>query len=110
MAAWTRADLLDAQRSGTKLDVIAPGIDGCTIEAVREDDIVVAAPFGRAYVALQSIRTPAPKRFPPGARVATPYGRGVVREFRAADDALSYVVAFVDKGATGASTTWSEAG
>lgn len=100
--AWSRNQLLAFQREGQKLDAIAPGLNGCDILEVRDSDVIVKTQFpGKAYVQFASIRTTAPKIFGPGARVQTPYGRAVVKEYRESESDISYVVDYVDKGATG---------
>jgi len=100
--AWTRAELLCAQRDGRTIDVIADGLINCAILEVRENDVIVSTAFpGKAYVSFESVKSKPPKRFEPGTKVTTPYGSGVVAKLRISDDDISYAVKYVDKGATG---------
>ncbi|RYG44590.1 hypothetical protein EON67_11595 [archaeon] len=50
--------------------------------ACSDTDVVLQLPYGVAYVQVASITTLAPARYNAKTRVSTPYGRGVVKEFR----------------------------
>ena len=59
-------------------------------------------PFGTGYIRVKDIRSPPPQRFAPGDRVDTPYGKGVVRELRANEARIDYVVDLIENTLSGA--------
>lgn len=59
--------------------------------------MVIKLPFGTAYLQLDALREEdIPGRFTPGTRVATPYGKGVVKRVRTSDVHIDYEIALVD--------------
>lgn len=62
-------------------------------------------PFGTGYIRIKDIRTPPPRRFAPGERVDTPYGKGIVRELRASESHVDYVVDLIENTLSGAAPT-----
>lgn len=88
-----------ALRSGADLETTTKGLRGKLVE-VREHDVVLALPFpGRAYIRKTDIATAPPTRFEPGARVKTPYGKGVVRQRRMRPESpagMDYVVDLIE--------------
>lgn len=71
----------------------------------RENDVVLQLPFpGRAYIRLSDLKTQPPRRYEPGQRVRTPFGKGVVRLFRYRPETVAgcdYVVDLIENRMSG---------
>jgi hypothetical protein len=66
----------------------------------RESDVVVV-PFGTAYLQVSALAEAPPTRYKTGARIATPFGRGRIRELRRSEERIDYVVSLLDCRLTG---------
>jgi len=75
------------------------------VRLCRENDVVLQLPFpGRAYIRLSDLKTQPPRRYEPGQRVRTPFGKGVVRLFRYRPETVAgcdYVVDLIENRMSG---------
>jgi len=98
-ASWSPAEL--AAAVGRSVSTRTPGLRG-VLTQLRGEVCELAMPFGTAY--LRQTDLAPPPRHAPGARVRTPFGRGIVTARRARAEAAAgfdYAVQLIDNRLSG---------